>query len=573
MRTGFCPSCGSMIFPSMDRCSACGRPMDGSVTDWKPIQKSAGPAIIEEENRDAPYLPYKPRETQIDIIADIRSALNRGKHIVIESGTGTGKTITSLAGSLEHAEAHGKKIIYITRTISQSDQVMKELKAISTLKPVSGITLTGRNKSCPLLQARADFDKLSPTALSTLCSDRKQKSQQGRPGGCPYFEKVPHLIEIIEDYCKKQFPRSDEIDAYCKARSVCPYEIKKAMMKDFDVIVAPYIHIIDPDIRENFFSALDVEEKDVVLIVDEAHNLMDAVRSQESFTISTRLINSAADECQAFNKPEVADRVTLDDFMKAFKSAVRELGSKKIGFNMKEALLEPNALEDILIRLLGLSLEMLNAVAERLVELGEKREEAIADTDAPSSPMLEFATLVRAWIKSPADRYVKSIKVNEEGEFPRASCIDPVVICGFMNALPGAVHMSGTLQPLDNYAKVLGLPNTAIPRTYPSPFPKDNKLVVYTKDMTMNYQELQANPSMKTKIQKMIAQLCNAVDKNILVFMPSYRVMKEFRPYLEQNVFKNLYWEVAGRQKETMKNLDDFRRGRSGVFVCVMGGS
>ena len=277
-----------MTFPGMPRCSSCGMPLDGSVENWTAPPKSDGPKVISQVNQDAPYLPYEPREVQLDIIRDIRNALDAGKHIVIESGTGTGKTITSLAGSLEHAKARGKKIIYITRTISQSDQVMKELKAISTLKPVSGITLTGRNKSCPLLQSRADFDKLSPNALSTLCSDRKQRSQQGRSGGCPYFEQVGHQTDTVEAYCKRAFPKSDEIDAYCRGLKVCPYEVKKAMMKDFDVIVAPYIHIIDPDIRENFLSVLDVEPKDIVLIVDEAHNLMDAVREQEAGQLRPR---------------------------------------------------------------------------------------------------------------------------------------------------------------------------------------------------------------------------------------------------------------------------------------------
>ena len=114
-----------MTFPGMPRCSSCGMPLDGSVENWTAPPKSDGLKVISQVNQDAPYLPYEPREVQLDIIRDIRNALDAGKHIVIESGTGTGKTITSLAGSLEHAKARGKKIIYITRTISQSDQVMK----------------------------------------------------------------------------------------------------------------------------------------------------------------------------------------------------------------------------------------------------------------------------------------------------------------------------------------------------------------------------------------------------------------------------------------------------------------
>ena len=572
MRTFFCPQCGNMVMPGLTHCPECGYAFDGSAPIRK-VKDTPLPIIKDASQMKAPYLPYEPRPSQLQIISDIRTALDQSRHIVIESGTGTGKTITSLAGALEHAKPRGKKVVYITRTISQSDQVMKELRAISTLKPVYGITLTGRNKSCPLLQARPDFESLSPSALSTLCSDRKAKSQQNRPGGCPFFEETQHNLETVEAYCKKNFPKSDELDVYCRNINVCPYEAKKALMKDFDVVVAPYIHIIDPDIRENFLSNLDTDEKGIVLIVDEAHNIMDAVREQESFSITTRLVMSALDEAGLFKKPEVCDGVTIDAFIRSVRAAMRDIGSKYLGFNEKEKVIPADSLENSVCTALNIDRMQLTAAINRTIELGEKREEAIADTDAPSSPVLEFGRLMEAWVKSPADRYVRAVRSNEDGEYLTASCIDPTDIVRFMNALPGAVHMSGTLQPLAQYARVMGLPSNSVPRTYPSPFPAENKLVVYAKDVTTNYNDLKANPSMWSKIERMTAQMCNAVDKNILVFLPSYRLMKDIRPYMEQSVDKPLYWEESGRQRNTMRSLEAFRRGRNGVFFCVMGGS
>lgn len=568
----FCPICGSMLFPGSSSCKKCGS-KSGSQSFGPKRNTVAAPKIITQVNSSAPYLPYEPRAMQVDIITDIKNALDRGRHIVIESGTGTGKTITSLAGALAHAEPLGKKIVYITRTISQSDQVMKELKAISTLKPVSGLTLTGRNKSCPLLQSRPDFENLSPTALSTLCSDKKQKTQQGKSGGCPYFSRVISMVDSIEAFAKKNFPKSEELDTFCRTNNVCPYEAKKAMMKDFDVVVAPYIHIIDPDIRDNFLQNLGVDISEIVLIIDEAHNFMDAVREQESFTISSRLLGSAVDECSAFDSPMVGAGTTLDGFLKAVKTAVGVLSTKHVAFNTTEALLPPNALEEEVARILGKKVSDLTPMVAATVSLGQEREKAISDTDAPSSPLLELATLLSLWFDSPSDRYVKSIHASEDGASIRAACIDPIDIGRFMNQIKGAVHMSGTLQPLDNYAKVLGLPANAVPRTYPSPFPKENKLVVYSKDLTTNYMEMQRDPSMKDRLNQTVARLCNAVDKNILVFMPSYRVMRDMRPVLEESIRKDLYWEESGRQKRTMQALDRFRSGRNGVFFCVMGGS
>ena len=147
MPAHFCPRCHSFVWPGRDTCQKCGASMEDTFetnqTSLFEIKEDLPePEVLAHVNEDAPYLPYAPRSTQLKIIKDIREALDQGRHIVIESGTGTGKTIVSLAAALEHAVPNGKRIIYLTRTITQSDQVMKELKAISRLKPISGVPVT-----------------------------------------------------------------------------------------------------------------------------------------------------------------------------------------------------------------------------------------------------------------------------------------------------------------------------------------------------------------------------------------------------------------------------------------------
>ena len=111
----FCPGCKSLLAPGSNRCMRCGMTADGLVTSnqssLSSIQerRAPEPRLVQSENRDAPYMPYEPRGCQLDIICDIRSFLDEGRHVVIESGTGTGKTIVSLAASLQHAKATGKK--------------------------------------------------------------------------------------------------------------------------------------------------------------------------------------------------------------------------------------------------------------------------------------------------------------------------------------------------------------------------------------------------------------------------------------------------------------------------------
>lgn len=572
----FCPVCGTMALPKMDRCMKCGYRFDGSPYTPTEPPKTKEADIV--RNDSAPFLPYAPRPMQLDIIADIKGALMRKRHIVLESGTGTGKTIVSLASSLEFLRSPGnggKKIIYITRTNSQSDQVMKELRSINNIQPVTGITLSGRNRSCPLLAQRPDFEALTPNSLSLLCTEKKQKTQQEKPGGCPYYAKALSLNESVKSWAQFSLPESEVFDAYCTGIGVCPYEARKMIMKDFDVIVAPYIHILDENIRNNLFANLGLEEKDIILVVDEAHNLIDQARQMESFSIHSRLIVSALDECQAFSNAFVSETLSLSDFIRVIRTVVENLADRYIavGSREREHLLQPSEFEDAVCALLGRSVPELNEMVDRFSELAEKRMESIADTDNPFSPLGELSDSLVKWVRSKSGRYVKAIKVDDDGAFLSAACIDPSSFPAFLNRLEGSVHMSGTLQPVSQYARVMGLPDDTIPRKYPSPFPKENRRTIYSRTLTTNYKELNSNPRMFSDMERTIAELCNLVHKNTMVFVTSYGLMGKLRKNLEKMIRKPAYWEEPGRSRRTMNMVAQFKKESNAVFFCVMGGS
>ena len=126
-----------------------------------------------------PLFPYHPRPSQIEIVNAVQSAMDLGKHLIMESGTGTGKTVCSLVGALQHAKANKKKVLYLTRTISQSDQVMKELRSVSRRQRVSGLAMQGRRRSCLLLRTLEELEDIPPHALSKICEERKARTWQG----------------------------------------------------------------------------------------------------------------------------------------------------------------------------------------------------------------------------------------------------------------------------------------------------------------------------------------------------------------------------------------------------------
>ncbi len=568
--------------PNSKRCMACGATLNPNDISNQSSLDGLGPKrkpveLVAEENKDAPYLPYKPRGCQLDIISDIRMALDEGRHIIIESGTGTGKTIVSLAAGLEHAKKTGKKIVYLTRTISQSDQVMRELKAISRIKPVSGLTITGRNKSCPLFRGTKDYESLSPKVLSMMCEEKRSKSMKGSAGGCRYFDRIKTEVNDVTNYVMNNFPTSDELDRYCEKNGVCPYEMKKQLMKKFDVVAVPYVHILSADIRSNLMVNLDLEDnpQGMLLIVDEAHNLVDAARDQESFIINRDLVDNAIDECTTMKgDPTVWTDVTLKDFLEYFKNTIRNVATEKLGLNEKEVVLTDDYIEQRMMAKFGMKSQDLESAIERVIDFGEARTEILMERgDNRVSDIQSLGFLMRDWCSSASDRFVRSLKVDQDGEYLSAKCIDPYEISFFLNSIPGAIHMSGTLQPLDQYARVLGLKGNPRFRIYPSPFPPENRSVLYVNDVTTQQKEMQKDGSMQHRLENYIAMLCNSIQKNTLVFFTSYSFMRMMRPYLETHVNKSLYWEESRNQRKTMENLAAFRNGRDGVFFSVMGGS
>lgn len=577
----FCNKCKSLMPPGSVRCPNCGTSSnDASISnqscltgDFIGRRKKA--VIVSAQESGSPYMPYKPRGCQSEIISDIVNNLEEGRHIVMESGTGTGKTVVSLAAGIQHAKSHCKKILYCTRTISQSDQVMRELRAISKMSDVSGIAVTGRGKSCPLFRDQPGYDALPPNVLSMMCDERKQKSNKGQAGGCRYYDRFKSQIPLIKEYVKKELPCSDDLDRYCEKLGACPYEIKKALMRESDVIALPYVHILSKDIRNNLMSNLGVDNRDILLIVDEAHNLIDAARDQESFIIDSKMIDNAIMECQAFEQCEIYPEVKLREFISYFKSLVKGVAAEKLGFNAKEVLVGPGFMEEKILSKFSMTRTSLDTALESMTLLGDERTKLLLERgETKESDVQILAVAMRKWFISDSDKFVRSLKVDPvSGEYLSAACIDPEEISAFLRSVPGAVHMSGTLNPLPQYAQVLGLPKNCRFRTYPSPFPPEHKKVLYVTDVTTAQKEMNRDPSIKERIERYIADLCNSVDKNTLVFFTSYANMRSMRPYLERHIRKNMFWEEARNQRKTMENLARFRNGRDGVFFTVMGGS
>jgi len=74
---------------------------------------------------------------------------------------------------------------------------------------------------------------------------------------------------------------TDSTDNHYSEHSACPYFLSRALSKHAELIFAPYNYVLDPSIR----NALDIELEGNIVILDEAHNVEDTLRSSGSIKI------------------------------------------------------------------------------------------------------------------------------------------------------------------------------------------------------------------------------------------------------------------------------------------------
>ncbi|MEM7387683.1 MAG: ATP-dependent DNA helicase, partial [Verrucomicrobiota bacterium] len=100
----------------------------------------------------SPDFEYRPEQQEMAVC--VAEALEGRRPLVIEAGTGVGKSLAYLIPAVEYALAHGKKAIISTHTINLQEQlVQKDIPIVSTAlgKEFNYVLYKGRgNYLCPM---------------------------------------------------------------------------------------------------------------------------------------------------------------------------------------------------------------------------------------------------------------------------------------------------------------------------------------------------------------------------------------------------------------------------------------
>lgn len=520
---------------------------------------------------DMSLFPYVPRGEQEELVEFIRKAVVERRNAVIESGTGTGKTICSLVGVLEDQPYHKFKVLYLTRTKSQQKQVISEIRMINAKRSTFCVAIQGRTPTtCPMMSSDPELSSGSPDELSKWCSEFKKR--KGKEGGCPYFDRISNIdVDVLISEMRTNLPDPESFQRACLEKGLCPYEMSKIAIPFADVVCAPYPFLLSPASRLAFLGWMEVIMSDLVIIVDEAHNVPDYLRDIITTEYTKRALDYVDKEAGEWGDPVVFEDIRVTDITNVMRVCF-DVASKEY-LKGDDGLIPPHFLQEELMSRLMVTSNSLDTICKSLIDLGEivvaKKKEM---RKLPRSYMRSLGSFIRRWMDCDDECFAKLINGGDRISF-EAYCMDPYLAAEPFRSCRSSIHMSGTLEPLEEYAEELGL-DDAVMRSFKSPFDPANLLTLCATDVTTRHDDMSREPEMISYLEDWVVRIVQTVVRNVAVFFPSYDMMNRFIvDDVPERTGRDVYVEVRGMsQMDLMDTVDNFRTSEGSVLFAVAGG-
>ena len=357
------------------------------------------------------------REGQAAMALAASEAVDRREHLVVQAGTGTGKSLAYLVPAIRHAMASKSTVVISTATIALQNQLIdRDLPRLAAAlapmlprEPTFAVLKGRRNYLCRNRLQNADEED-----EDTELFDPRQLSSLGR--------QVARLHEWAEETVTGD---RDELDPgvgdlawrqvsvggnECVGARVCPFgqecfaEFAREAAGCVDVVVTNHA-MLSIDMQQGFHL---LPEHDTI-VIDEAHELVDRATSVATETLTERNVNAAAKRASRLVEAGISERLTecaeglammftetpdgrldqIDDALAGAVAATRDAASTCVtAIGPSPGDLDPDTASDR-----RMALAALNEVHDAAVSVLQTYDKALRDrtevvwlTKAPSRP-------------------------------------------------------------------------------------------------------------------------------------------------------------------------------------------
>jgi DNA excision repair protein ERCC-2 len=495
-----------------------------SVHEWKSLRDKTIKSL------EFPYDEY--RKNQRKLVVAVYKTIEASRRIFIQAPTGTGKTISALYPAVKAlAEGHTSRVFYLTaKTITRQVALDAMSRMWEQGLRLRTVVLTAKEKLCFKEEA--------------VCNPEYCEYARG------YYDKINSVLKMI--LAKEGIITREIVEEYARQNTMCPFELSLDLAYWMDCIICDYNYVFDP--RASLKRFFQDRSSDFVLLVDEAHNLVD--RAREMF--SAELHKKAFLEVKRLMKNSAP----------AVSKAAANVNTMLL--NMKKSSGGKNCC---------LPKEELKELYPALKALTDKGDEWLSANQGSQGyqAVLELYFEVSAFLRIFElfdESYTAYIELERNDVRLKLFCLDPSrLLSEITGRMKASVFYSATLTPMNYFKDILGGSAEDYNMRLPSPFEHSNLCLAIAEDVSTRYLDRENSFA---RIAEYIKTVISSKEGNYLVFFPSYKYMSEV-----YSVFSVLYPEAAAvlqqpdmQEEEKESFLESFSTDRREGLVgfAVMGG-
>lgn len=483
----------------------------------------------------APFPFTNFRAGQRDLAKSVYRAIQKRNNLFVEAPTGMGKTLATLYPAIKSLPLLGEgKIFYVTAKtpgrLAAEDALQRLRDAGLQLRSVS---LTAKAKIC-----------FAPD--SSGCD----------PSTCPYTKGYydrykPAMRELLQT----QRLDRENLTVVAKKHQVCPFELSLDVSHWVDVIIGDYNYVFDPTVvLQRYFGEGKARH---VVLVDEAHNLVERSREMYSATL-------AADELSV--PFEASGGKGSGRARKALSEARNEvqklIEGPSTGVPSPKTYHRGAFASDHIPTTFIDSLRAAAATLEIYLVEQSSRKSAL--------PWLEPWFAIHRFLQV-SDAFDETYRVVIDPANQRVTlfCVDPSKrLAQTLKGLRAAVFFSATLSPLEYFIDVLGGSNESARNSYASPFRSD-QMSIRIAPLNISFQE--RDRSMDSVAEAVRLHL-RATPGNHLIYCPSLAYLEQFHRKLTALGIQSHPQRPTMTESERESFLHKFTKETGSVGLAVMGG-